>query len=127
MSKVQLLLNNIKIGYKNRCSFITVLTTTENLKLLQFFFKKNWIKQYVIVDNKIRVYLRYLLNKPLFNKITIISTSGHRKYVCKDSIKYLLYNTGSGSVFINTALGLLSLKECRNLGIGGEVVFVIYY
>ena len=77
------------MGYKSRSTFITMKLNTENLKILNYFYKKSWIRHYLIKnDNKIFVYLRYINNKPLFYNIELVSTPGNRIYLQKKSNKY---------------------------------------
>lgn len=120
-------INKIKIGYSCRSVSIEILLNNGNLKILHYFFKKGWIRHYLIKENKIIVYLRYIQNKPLFNKIKMISTKGCRRYVSKEGLQYYRRLIGRSSlVLLSTSKGLLTLKEAEDLNIGGELFFIFF-
>lgn len=120
-------LNKLQIGYKNRSFLIKIYFTPDNLKIVQFFYEKNWIKMYFIEENKIVIYLRYINNKPLFLKIKFISTPGHRKYFSKESISFFKKNIGGNTnILLYTSFGLKTLKFVENLSIGGEISYMLY-
>ncbi|NQU77628.1 30S ribosomal protein S8, partial [Candidatus Falkowbacteria bacterium] len=53
-----------------------------------------------------------------------ISKPGRRVYVPKDKLPYVLNNLGVA--IISTPQGLMTNKEARKKGIGGEVLCEIY-
>lgn len=127
MTQLQKFINKLKIGYKNRCVSIHIPLSAENIRILQFFYKRGWIKQYTVKNKLINVFLRYTHNKPFFFKIDLISTSGCRRYFSKESLKFYRLNLSrSALVLLYTNVGLLTLEESLNLGIGGEIIFVMY-
>lgn len=78
----------------------------------------------VIEDNKQNV-LRIFLNwgageKPAIQGIQRVSKPGRRVYVGKSDLPRVL--GGFGISVISTSAGLLTNKEARRLGLGGEVV-----
>jgi ribosomal protein S8 len=82
---------------------------------------------YLISNNKIIVYLRYINNKPLFSNIKFISTKGHRKYYNNKSIIYFKkYLGGNANILLYTSFGLKSLKFVENSLIGGEIICILY-
>lgn len=127
MKIVREFLNKLSIGYKCRSTYITLCFSPENLKIVQFFYEKNWIKLYSIKNNKICVYLRYIRNKALFTRIEFISTSGYRRYFTKEGLIYFKKNKGGNArILLNTNVGLLSSKVVNNLSIGGEISYILY-
>lgn len=121
-------LNKLQIGYRCRNFTIIIDFNNENHKIVDFFYKRNWIKMYTINQNKIIVYLRYVNNKPLFTKIKFISTSGHRKYFSKKSIPFFKKSLGgNANILMYTLYGLQTVKFIENtLNIGGEISYVLY-
>lgn len=91
MRKINNFINNLKIGYKNRSTYIKITLSNENLKIIQYFYKYNWIKNYIIKNKKIYVYLRYIENKPLIQNIILNSTKGYRKYLNIENLKKKQY------------------------------------
>lgn len=73
----------------------------------------------------IRVYLKYGLNKErVITGIKRISKPGLRVYARKDAIPKVL--GGLGVAIISTSKGLMTDKQARKLGLGGEVVCYIW-
>lgn len=128
MKNLREFLTILQIGYKCRSLTIKLNLNKKNLDIVNFFYKKNWIKIYNIYNNKIIVYLRYVNNQPLFLKIKFISTSGHRKFFSKKSISFFKKNLGgNANILIHTIYGLHTVKYVENsLKIGGEISCVLY-
>jgi len=127
MKNIRKFLNKLYIGYKCRSIFIKLFLNADNLKIIHYFYEKNWIKSYFIKNNEIFVYLRYIKNKPLFIKIKFVSTTGHRKYFTKESVHFYKKNVGgNANILLHTSLGVLTLKSVENLSIGGEISYLLY-
>lgn len=128
MKSLREFLNMLQVGYKCRSLTITLNYNKKNLDIVNFFYKKSWIKMYNLFDNKIIVYLRYVNNKPLFIKIKFISTSGHRKFFTRRSIPFFKKSLGgNANILIHTIYGLHTVKYIENLfKVGGEISFVLY-
>lgn len=119
-------LNIVKVGYKCRKKIINIKKQFLPISLLLFFYKKGIIEGWSYKEiNEIEIKLRYIKNKPIFNNLKIISTPGYRRYISKKkNIKYFKDNV---DIILSTSKGLLSLKEAEDIGIGGEIFFIIYY
>jgi small subunit ribosomal protein S8 len=90
---------------------------------------EGFIKEYKIIDNypqnKIRVYLKYGKNdEKVISGLKRISKPGLRVYVDKDEIPRVL--GGLGIAVISTSRGILTDKQARNEGIGGEVLCYVW-
>jgi small subunit ribosomal protein S8 len=75
------------------------------------------------VDGKkyIRVFMKYGPNKErLINDVKRVSKPGRRLYVDKDNIPKVM--NGRGIAILTTSKGVLSDKEARELGVGGEII-----
>jgi len=91
--------------------------------------REGYIKDYeYIEDGKqgiIRIYLKYGPNKEkVITGIKRISKPGLRVYVKKDEIPRVL--GGLGTAVISTSKGLMTDKEARKAGLGGEVICYIW-
>lgn len=118
-------INILKIAYKCRKKKIKLNSIYLPFDLLFFFYKKGIIDSWIIENSSINIVLRYINNKPIFNNIKIISTSGHRIYIKKK--KNLKYYKDNIEIILLTYRGLMTLKEAEILGIGGEIFLIIYY
>jgi small subunit ribosomal protein S8 len=90
---------------------------------------EGFIKEYKIIDNypqnKVRVYLKYGKDKEkVITGIKRISKPGLRVYVNKDEIPRVL--GGLGIAVISTSRGVLTDKEARKEGVGGEVLCYVW-
>ncbi|UCE18170.1 MAG: 30S ribosomal protein S8 [Gemmatimonadota bacterium] len=73
----------------------------------------------------LRLYLRYDANEmPIISGLQRVSTPGRRKYVAKDKVPKVL--NGLGVAIMSTSKGILTDKQTRELGIGGEVLCYIW-
>ncbi|MDD2703487.1 MAG: 30S ribosomal protein S8 [Candidatus Omnitrophica bacterium] len=96
--------------------------------ILDILMREHYIDNYkVIDDNKqgiLRIYLRYVGKKSAIRNIQRVSKSSLRTYVKHGKIPVVL--RGFGLAIISTSKGLMTDKEAREQGVGGEVVGVIW-
>lgn len=75
--------------------------------------------------SKIKVYLRYDMDgKPAMKQIRRISRPGRRAYVTGEKIPTV--RGGLGLVVVSTSKGMVSDREARKHGIGGELICSIF-
>lgn len=82
---------------------------------------------YIQDDNqgKLRLYLRYDgSNRNIIQGLQRISRPGLRKYTPKDRIPRVL--NGLGIAIISTSKGVLTDRQARRAGVGGEVLCKIW-
>jgi small subunit ribosomal protein S8 len=102
-----------------------------NLKkeMTKILFEKGYILNYKFEDEpkpgKIKVALKYHAASKMssITKIERVSSPGLRKYVKSDVLPRVM--NGLGIAIISTSKGLMTDKEARQLGIGGEVICYI--
>ncbi len=96
--------------------------------ILEILKKEAYIEDFKFIEDKkqgiLRIYLKYTQLKPAIKNIKRISKSGLRVYVKGDKIPYVL--RGRGLAIISTSKGLLSDKEARQQGLGGEVMAYVW-
>ncbi|MBM14814.1 MAG: 30S ribosomal protein S8 [Nitrospina sp.] len=68
----------------------------------------------------LRVYLKYQNSKPVIRGIKRVSKPGRRNYVNRDTIPKVL--NGLGVAIVSTSAGIFTDAQCREKGVGGEVV-----
>ncbi len=99
-------------------------------RILKVLVDEGYIDRYEAFndsDNKglIKVFLRYSVEgRPAIKEVNRISTPGRRRYVPVDRIP--IYKEGLGLVVVSTSKGMLSDREARKLGIGGELVCSVF-
>ncbi len=72
----------------------------------------------------LRIQLKYQDGKPVIDGLRRVSTPGLRRYVTVDAIPRVL--GGMGIAVISTSKGLMTDKQARLAGVGGEVLCEIW-
>jgi small subunit ribosomal protein S8 len=120
-----------RIRNANMVRHSTVQIPASNLKrsIAQILKQEGFIKDYeVIQDQKqgmIRIHLKYgHNNQRIITGLKRISKPGLRVYAKKDELPKVL--GGLGIAIISTSQGVMSDREARKSGYGGEVVCYIW-
>ena len=96
--------------------------------ILEVLKKENYIETFKEIEDKkqglLRVYLRYLFGKPAIRNIKRVSRPGLRRYVKADKVPLVL--RGKGIAVVSTSKGIVTDKEARELGLGGEIIGFIW-
>jgi len=93
----------------------------DDFKLMEYpAYKKGSQYQH----KRIKVYLRYVNNRPAITNLKRISKPGLRVYAKKDKLPRVLRDYGIA--IISTSQGIITNKEAREKGIGGEVLCYIW-
>lgn len=73
----------------------------------------------------LKVYLKYTdRREPVLRGLKRVSKPGCRVYTKRDSIPWV--QSGLGSVILSTPRGVISGKEARRLGVGGEILCEVW-
>jgi small subunit ribosomal protein S8 len=102
-----------------------------NRNLADLLVREGYIKNYkeVTVGEKtyLRLYLRFEngdLKKPVIQGLRRVSKPGLRKYVNAQKLPKVM--SGFGLAVISTSKGIISDKEAKKLGVGGEHVCSVW-
>lgn len=75
--------------------------------------------------DKLRIFLRYDANGvPAIRRLQRVSTPGRRIYARQREIRPVL--SGIGTQIVSTSQGLLTDREARDRGVGGEILCEIW-
>jgi len=85
--------------------------------------REKFIRRYELIEDelqgKIKVYLKYTpANESVIGRIDRISKPGRRRYVRRDEIPRV--RGGLGTAVLSTSAGVMTDKEARLKGLGGE-------
>jgi small subunit ribosomal protein S8 len=112
-------------------SFDTVDVPSSKLKIniAKILKSEGFIKNYkVIADKKqglIRVFLKYDENgEPVIGGLKRVSRSSCRVFAKKDKVPMVL--NGFGINVLSTSKGVMTDKQARKLGIGGEILCSVW-
>ena len=75
-------------------------------------------------EKNFKIFLKYENNSPKIKKIVRLSKPGRRVYVSKDELPVVLNNFGIA--ILTTSQGLMTNKEAKKKGVGGELICEIY-
>ncbi|NLW17347.1 MAG: 30S ribosomal protein S8 [Firmicutes bacterium] len=119
-------IRNANIAYHET---VDVPASKMKLSIVEILKEEGYIRDYVyIADNKqgmIRLHLKYGPNKErVITGLKRISRPGLRVYARKDEIPRVL--GGLGIAILSTSRGLMTDKQARQAGIGGEVICYVW-
>ncbi len=108
---------------------VDIPSSQMKISLARILKEEGYIKNFKIIKDKkqgvLRVYLKYdEINKPLINGLKRVSKPSRRVYASKDEIPRVL--GGLGIAIVSTSKGVLTDREARRQGIGGEVLCTIW-
>jgi small subunit ribosomal protein S8 len=96
--------------------------------ILEILKNESYIENFKLIEDKkqglVRVYLKYLYGKPAIKSLKRISRPGLRIYVKKQEVPSVL--RGRGLAIISTSAGIMTDKQARQKGLGGEVIGYIW-
>ena len=98
--------------------------------ITRILFEKGYILNYKFEDKgpqgNIKIALKYHPESkiPAIKELGRISRPGLRKYSDKDSLPRVL--NGLGISIVSTSQGVMTDKEARSMGVGGEVLCYVY-
>lgn len=108
----------------------TIITPASNIKLnILKLLKREGYLENVDVKNKddkpfFEVDLKYTNKKPAISAMVRVSRPGQRVYAKKGNIPYILQ--GFGLAIISTSSGLMTDREARKKGLGGELICKVW-
>ena len=110
-------------------AFVDIPQSKVKVNIADILVKEGYIKSYELVEGEhqgvIRVEMKYGAGKErVISGIKRISKPGLKVYAKKDEVPRVL--GGLGIAIISTSNGLITDKEARALGVGGEVVCYVW-
>ncbi|RJR26346.1 MAG: 30S ribosomal protein S8 [Candidatus Latescibacterota bacterium] len=123
------MLTRIRNGIKERKSHVDIPASRMKAQIAKVLLDHGYVKNVKYMDDDkqgvLRVYLKYDEEKrSAIEGLRRVSLASRRVYVTKDRLPRV--QGGYGTAIISTSKGLLTDKECRALGVGGEVLCHIW-
>ena len=109
---------------------VDVPSSKMKLAIAKILLDEGYIKSYELVENgkfnDIRITLQYCAskNEKIISGLQRISKPGLRVYANKEELPKVL--GGLGVAIISTNKGVITDKEARKLGVGGEVLCFVW-
>ena len=122
-------LTRIRNAVKARHKKVDIPKSSLKMNITQILLDHRFIQNFINIDDGkqglIRIYLKYGPGEtPIIKGLKRISKPGRRVYVDKDNIPRVLNNLGVA--LMTTSQGLMTNKEAKRLGIGGEVLCYVW-
>ena len=123
-------LTRIRNAYLAGKKVVEIPSSKMKEALTKILCEKGYILSYKVVDgtpyNTIKIALKYHpeTKMPAIKKIERVSTPGLRQYTGVDGMPRVL--NGLGIAIVSTSKGLVTDKEAKELGVGGEVICYVY-
>jgi len=117
--------NAIMVGKKD----VIIKKSGTMEEILRIIKREGFIENYKIIDDnrqgKVKIYLKYMDDgTPVMEKLVRVSKPGRRQYVPSKDIKNVI--GGVGVAIISTSKGVLTDKEAKEQGVGGELLCKIW-
>ena len=123
-------LTRIRNAYLAGKKVVEIPSSKVKEALTGILFEQGYILSYKVVEgqpyNTIKIALKYHpeTKMPAIKKIERVSTPGLRQYKGVDELPRVL--NGLGIAVVSTSKGILTDKQAREQGVGGEVMFYVY-
>ena len=108
---------------------VEVPTSRLKVEIAKALLREGYISNFKVIEDTrqgvLRVYLKYQgQDRCVISGLKRVSTPGRRIYRRKDEIPRIL--GGLGSVILSTSHGVMTDKEARRAGLGGEVLAQVW-
>ena len=115
----------IRNGYSSNKRWIDIPSSKLKKRISLVLKEEGYIDNFVFVNKEpkkedIRIFLRYDNDVPAITTIEKISKPGKRVYVSVSDIPRVL--NGLGLAIVSTSSGVFTDEQCREKGVGGEVL-----
>ena len=123
------MVSRLRVAAKARYKSVDVLATRFSLEALDVLYKNGLIRSFHITSSgKIRVFLKYYQNRPVYFDMELISKPGRKVSWSLDRLS-LYYNlrTFAGFYIISTSKGLMTSTDCLLGGHNsGQILLKVY-
>ncbi|MBU0495788.1 MAG: 30S ribosomal protein S8 [Chloroflexi bacterium] len=118
------MLTRIRNAQMGRHESVEMPASRLKLDVLRILKDEGYIKDFRVkreaTRQNVRVWLKYADKEPVLSGLKRISKPGCRVYVGKDNIPKVL--SGMGVAVLSTSHGVITGRQARRLGVGGEVL-----
>jgi small subunit ribosomal protein S8 len=123
------MLTRIRNGLMLRKTFVLVPSSRIKKAIAQILLDEGFIQGYEVTDERpqpnIRVWLKYdNKRRPILTNLKRVSKPGRRVYKGKRDLPWVL--SGMGVAIISTPRGLMTDREARRQGVGGEILCYVW-
>ena len=123
------MLTVVRNGFRAKRKKVEVPASRLKSEMLKVLLQEKYIGNYRYIEDgkqgRLRVYLKYTDDEQsVITRLTRVSKPGLRVYADRDHIPRV--RGGLGIAIISTSQGVITDKEARKRGIGGEVLCYVW-
>lgn len=107
-----------------------IMVPTSKLKqaIVEILVKNGYLAAYDVVEGTPRGVLHVVINEPgtiaKLNEITKVSKPGRRVYSAASELPVV--KSGRGAIIVSTSKGLMTGREAKKNGLGGEILVRVW-
>jgi small subunit ribosomal protein S8 len=121
------LLTRIRNGQTARQSEVTIASSKLKTAIVRVLKEEGYIADYRTDGDgekqRLTVGLKYYEGRPVIDRLERVSRPGLRIYRGKDELPKVL--GGMGTVIVSTPKGVMTDRQARSIGQGGEVLCIV--
>ncbi len=123
------MLTRIRNAAQRRHRYVTMPSSKMKVAIARNLKQEGFIEDYEVIDEKPQPILRILLKyteegEPVITGLKRVSTPGRRIYKPRKEIPWVL--SGMGVVILSTSKGIMTDRQARRAGVGGEVLCYVW-
>lgn len=123
------MLTRIRNGMRAEKKWVDVPASKLKVELARILAEEHFIEKYHFVENnrqgEIRIFIKYDQDEnPIIRGIQRVSKPGLRKYSQADKLPRV--QNGLGIAVLSTSKGVMTDRDARKRGVGGEVICYIW-
>jgi small subunit ribosomal protein S8 len=123
------MLTRIRNGLMVRKTFVLVPSSKIKVAIAQILLEEGFIQGYEVTNERpqpnIRLWLKYDdKRRPIVSGLRRISRPGRRVYSGKQELPWVL--SGLGIAIVSTPKGVMTDREARRTGVGGEILCYVW-
>jgi small subunit ribosomal protein S8 len=123
------MLTRIRNGLMVRKAFVLVPSAKIKVAIAQILLEEGYIQGYEVTNERpqpnIRIWLKYdEKRRPILTGLKRVSKPGRRVYRGKRDLPWVL--SGLGIAIVSTPKGVMTGREARRQGVGGEILCYIW-
>ena len=123
------MLTRIRNANSSKHKTVDVPASKMKLSIADILFKEGYIKSFEEISNDVQGTIRVTLKydekgNRVIDGIKRISKPGLRVYASKEDLPQVL--NGLGIAIVSTSKGIMTDKEARKVGLGGEVLAYVW-
>lgn len=118
------LLTRIRNAHMARHKEVSIPKSRLKEEILRILKEEGFIKDYLVEDRELKVFLKYYNGQPVIRGLKKISKPSRRVYVKSKEIP--IVRNGLGIAILSTPKGIMEGRQARKENIGGELICEVW-